>query len=79
MRIPWSRSGADDGSGPSRRASRGLVAVPIVLIVVITVADVPAPQEARLGPLLVVAPALTASLGGSRPTALVGAPARAPS
>ncbi|NUS10472.1 MAG: serine/threonine-protein phosphatase [Streptomyces sp.] len=38
----------------------------------ITVADVLSPQDVHLGPLLVVAPALTASFGSSRLTALVG-------
>ncbi|MGW5354968.1 PP2C family protein-serine/threonine phosphatase [Streptomyces sp. NPDC004031] len=72
MRFPWSRSREGDGTGWSWQANRGLVAVPIVLIVVITIADVLAPQEIHLGPLLVVAPALTASFGSSRLTALVG-------
>ncbi|WP_078862595.1 PP2C family protein-serine/threonine phosphatase [Streptomyces sp. NRRL F-5123] len=71
MRFPWSRSGEDDGTGSSRQMT-GLVAVPIVLIAVITVADVLAPQDIHLGPLLVVAPALTAAFGSSRLTALVG-------
>ncbi|MET8949681.1 PP2C family protein-serine/threonine phosphatase [Streptomyces sp. NPDC004393] len=49
------------------------MAVPVVLIVVITLADILAPQSIHLAPLLVVAPALTASFGGSRLTALIGA------
>ncbi|MFE1855997.1 hypothetical protein [Streptomyces sp. NPDC059489] len=39
----------------------------------ITVADILSPQNIHLGPLLVVAPALTASFGGSRLTAAIGA------
>ena len=51
--------------------ARGLVAVPLVLIVIITVVDVLAPPEIHLGPLLVVAPALTSSFAGSRLTAAI--------
>ncbi|MFI0898094.1 PP2C family protein-serine/threonine phosphatase [Streptomyces sp. NPDC020983] len=72
MRSPWSRSREDGGTGRPWHANRGLVAVPVALIVLITVADVLAPQGVHLGPLLVVAPALTASFGSSRLTALVG-------
>ncbi|MFD0508283.1 PP2C family protein-serine/threonine phosphatase [Streptomyces chiangmaiensis] len=46
--------------------------IPIALIVAIMVADLLAPQSIHLGPLLVVAPALTASFGGSRLTAAIG-------
>ncbi|MGI5460245.1 PP2C family protein-serine/threonine phosphatase [Streptomyces sp. CA-249302] len=49
------------------------MAIPVALIVAITVADVLSPENVHLGPLLVVAPALTASFGSSRLTALVGA------
>ncbi|MER5756499.1 PP2C family protein-serine/threonine phosphatase [Streptomyces sp. NPDC002088] len=52
--------------------SRGLVAIPIVLIVAITVVDLQVPNDVHLGPLLVIAPALTASVAGTRQTALVG-------
>ncbi|MFJ5533122.1 PP2C family protein-serine/threonine phosphatase [Streptomyces sp. NPDC093261] len=61
------------GVGWSSQPNRGLVAVPVVLILAITLADILAPQSIHLGPLLVVAPALTASFGGSRLTALIGA------
>lgn len=47
--------------------------IPIALIIAITIADILSPQTTHLGPLLVVAPALTASFGGSRLTALIGA------
>lgn len=56
----------------ARPPNRGMVWIPIALIVIITVADVMAPEDVHLGPLLVVAPALTASFGGSRLTALIG-------
>ena len=53
-------------------SGRGLVAIPLALIVVITVVDLHSPTDVHLGPLLVIAPALTASLAGPRLTALVG-------
>ncbi|MGX1542363.1 PP2C family protein-serine/threonine phosphatase [Streptomyces adustus] len=52
--------------------SRGLVAIPLGLIVAITVVDLQVPNDVHLGPLLVIAPALTASLGGTGMTALAG-------
>ncbi|MFF7140888.1 PP2C family protein-serine/threonine phosphatase [Streptomyces nodosus] len=54
-------------------SSPALVAIPLVLIVAITVADIRAPQSIHLSPLLVVAPALTTSFAGYRMTALIGA------
>ncbi|MEK2490861.1 PP2C family protein-serine/threonine phosphatase [Kitasatospora purpeofusca] len=48
-----------------------MTAVPLALIVVITVVDVLAPPDIHLGPLLIVAPALTASLAGARATTVV--------
>lgn len=42
-------------------SGRGLVAIPLALIVVITVVDIHSPADVHLGPLLVIAPALTAS------------------
>ncbi|MEV7126771.1 PP2C family protein-serine/threonine phosphatase [Streptomyces sp. NPDC093260] len=54
-------------------SGRGAVAVPLALIVAITLADLRTPQDVHLGPFLVIAPALTASLAGPRLTALVGA------
>ncbi|MEE4597703.1 PP2C family protein-serine/threonine phosphatase [Streptomyces sp. DSM 41524] len=50
-----------------------LVAIPVGLIVVITVVDLLAPSHVHLGPLLVVAPAITPSFAGPRTTGLVGA------
>ncbi|MBD0693188.1 PP2C family protein-serine/threonine phosphatase [Streptomyces sp. CBMA123] len=48
-----------------------MTALPLALIVVITVVDILSPPEIHLGPLLIVAPALTASLAGPRATAAV--------
>nr|WSX74867.1 serine/threonine-protein phosphatase [Streptomyces sp. NBC_00899] len=70
MRVPWSSPRED--TGWSWQSNRGLVAIPIVLVAMITVADVLSPPEVHLGPLLVVAPALTASFGSARLTALIG-------
>nr|WP_308429365.1 PP2C family protein-serine/threonine phosphatase [Streptomyces albiflavescens] len=54
-------------------SGRELVAIPLALIVVITVVDIHSPTDIHLGPLLVIAPALTASFAGPRLTAAVGA------
>ncbi|MDH6143020.1 MULTISPECIES: PP2C family protein-serine/threonine phosphatase [Kitasatospora] len=56
-----------------RRPGRALVLLPLGLILVITVVDILSPPSIHLGPLLVVAPALTASFAGARLTALVSA------
>ncbi|MGW2373135.1 PP2C family protein-serine/threonine phosphatase [Kitasatospora sp. NPDC001683] len=48
-----------------------MTALPLALIVLITVVDILAPPSIHLGPLLIVAPALTASLAGPRATARV--------
>jgi hypothetical protein len=53
-------------------SGRGRVAVPLVLILLIAVADVLSPPGVHLGPLLVVAPAITASFAGPWLTALIG-------
>ncbi|MFF4213653.1 PP2C family protein-serine/threonine phosphatase [Streptomyces sp. NPDC001796] len=58
---------------PEQQLGRRLVAIPLALIVAITVVDIHSPPDIHLGPLLVIAPALTASLAGPRLTALVGA------
>ncbi|MFL6052526.1 MAG: PP2C family protein-serine/threonine phosphatase [Actinoallomurus sp.] len=47
--------------------------IPLGLIVIITTVDVLTPKGIHLGPLLVVAPALTASFAGPRCTAAIGA------
>ncbi|WP_066956305.1 PP2C family protein-serine/threonine phosphatase [Streptomyces lushanensis] len=54
-------------------SGRGLVAIPLALIVVITVVDLHSPTDVHLGPFLVIAPALAASFAGARLTALIGA------
>ncbi|MFJ9446002.1 PP2C family protein-serine/threonine phosphatase [Kitasatospora sp. NPDC101235] len=53
--------------------SWALLLIPFALISVITVVDLHSPTTIHLGPLLVIAPALTPSIAGLRPTALVGA------
>ncbi|MFF8770874.1 PP2C family protein-serine/threonine phosphatase [Kitasatospora sp. NPDC015120] len=75
MRHPRPRH-PDERRSPDRRRSRrpgrgALTAVPLALIVLITVVDVLAPPDIHLGPLLIVAPALTASVAGTRATAAV--------
>ena len=60
-------------SGPLLPSTRALVLVPLVLLAAIALADILAPADVHLGPLLVVAPAITASFAGPRLTALVGA------
>lgn len=54
------------------RPSRALIAVPLIIIVAVTVVDVLAPPAVHLGPFLVAAPAITASFAGPRLTAAVG-------
>jgi serine phosphatase RsbU (regulator of sigma subunit) len=60
-----------------QRAGRGLLVVALALIVAITVADIGTGTDVHLGPLLVIAPTLTASFAGPRLTALIGALAEA--
>ncbi|MFE7570729.1 PP2C family protein-serine/threonine phosphatase [Streptomyces sp. NPDC057539] len=59
--------------GGSRRPGNGLVAVPLAIILVITVVDIHSPQKIHLDPFLVAAPAITASFGGPALSAAVGA------
>ncbi|WP_073501323.1 PP2C family protein-serine/threonine phosphatase [Actinacidiphila paucisporea] len=54
------------------RTGRGLLAIALALIVAISVTDVWLGTSVHLGPLLVIAPTLTASFAGPRLTALVG-------
>ncbi|MGY1577302.1 PP2C family protein-serine/threonine phosphatase [Streptomyces sp. MN13] len=56
-----------------RRSTPGLVVLPLVLIVAIAVMDVHTPESIHLGPLLVVAPAITVSFGTALLTGLIGA------
>ncbi|MFI9271459.1 PP2C family protein-serine/threonine phosphatase [Kitasatospora sp. NPDC052896] len=60
------------GDGQLWRSSCALVAIPLVLIVVITAGDVFSPVDVHLGPLLVIAPAITASFAGPRLTGVIG-------
>ncbi|MGG2459329.1 PP2C family protein-serine/threonine phosphatase [Streptomyces sp. RGM 3693] len=46
--------------------------MPFVLIVAITVVDLLVPADVHLGPLLVIAPAITASFAGPRVTGVIG-------
>nr|WP_245238068.1 PP2C family protein-serine/threonine phosphatase [Streptomyces roseochromogenus] len=55
-----------------RQSSHALLLIPIVLILVITVVDQLVPGDIHLGPLLVIAPAITASFAGPRLTGLIG-------
>ncbi|MEU9320087.1 PP2C family protein-serine/threonine phosphatase [Streptomyces sp. NPDC048295] len=57
----------------SRRRRNALVAMPFVLIAIVTVVDMLAPPDVHLGPFLVAAPAVAASFSGPRMTAFVGA------
>jgi hypothetical protein len=69
MGVRRSRHGLQGGD----RRTRTFVAVPLALSAVVTVVDIVVPPEVHLGPFLVAAPALTASLAGPRLTAFVGA------
>ncbi|GHF16673.1 hypothetical protein GCM10014715_84850 [Streptomyces spiralis] len=53
-------------------ATRALVLIPIGLIIAITVVDIHTPETVHLGPLLVVAPAITVAMGGVWLTGLIG-------
>ncbi|MGX1565381.1 PP2C family protein-serine/threonine phosphatase [Streptomyces sp. NPDC055506] len=57
----------------SRESPQALLAVPLALIVIVTVGDILAPPEVHLGPFLAAAPAITATFAGPRVTACVGA------
>ncbi|MFF2964785.1 PP2C family protein-serine/threonine phosphatase [Streptomyces sp. NPDC057963] len=56
----------------SWQASDALLAIPLALITVIVLADATTGSDVPLGPLLIVAPALTASFAGPLLTAVVG-------
>lgn len=56
----------------SRQASDALLAVPLGLIVTIVLADALSPRGVPLGPLLIVAPAITASFAGPVLTGVMG-------
>ncbi|MEU1505497.1 PP2C family protein-serine/threonine phosphatase [Kitasatospora sp. NPDC005748] len=65
------RQGPRDRRRSWRLGRHALTALPLALIVVITVVDVLSPPTIHLGPLLIVAPAITASFAGARTTAAV--------
>ncbi|WP_344553381.1 PP2C family protein-serine/threonine phosphatase [Kitasatospora saccharophila] len=54
------------------RTGHLMVLLPLGLIVLISVVDIAISPNIHLGPLLVVAPAITPSFGGTRLTALIG-------
>ncbi|MER6975870.1 PP2C family protein-serine/threonine phosphatase [Streptomyces carpinensis] len=54
-------------------STQWLVVLPLALIIAITIADVRTPASVHLGPLLVVAPAITVSFAGAWLTGLIGA------
>ncbi|MGK4585665.1 PP2C family protein-serine/threonine phosphatase [Kitasatospora sp. HPMI-4] len=63
-------------TGTRRPGATGLlVLIPLAFIVLISAIDIASPPYVHLGPLLVVAPAITASFAGSRLTALIGSAA----
>ncbi|MET7763201.1 PP2C family protein-serine/threonine phosphatase [Streptomyces sp. NPDC005393] len=65
------RQGPPEPGRPGRH-SHGLVAIPLALILLIMVGDVLAPASVRLSPLLIAAPAMTASFAGPLLTGYVG-------
>jgi serine phosphatase RsbU (regulator of sigma subunit) len=54
------------------QAHHSLLVIPVVLIVLIAVADIHSPPDVHLGPALVIAPAITASFAGPWVTGLIG-------
>ncbi|WP_241002467.1 PP2C family protein-serine/threonine phosphatase [Streptomyces sp. CB01881] len=60
-----------DGRRSWRPGRRALTVLALALILAITVVDVLAPPDIHLGPLLIVAPALTASFAGARATTVI--------
>ncbi|MFD6533649.1 PP2C family protein-serine/threonine phosphatase [Streptomyces sp. NPDC060184] len=64
-----------EGRGGAARAgrSRFLIAAPVLWIVAVSVVDLLAPADIHLGPLLVAAPAVTASFAGPRTVGLIAA------
>ncbi|WP_335933099.1 PP2C family protein-serine/threonine phosphatase [Streptomyces sp. PTD5-9] len=57
----------------SWRPGHGLLVLPLALIALITVLDILSGKDVQLGPLLVIAPALSASFAGPTLTAVIGA------
>ncbi|WP_042425630.1 PP2C family protein-serine/threonine phosphatase [Streptacidiphilus anmyonensis] len=67
VRDRWPR---DRGLG---RRNWPLLLIPLALIVLITVVGIRSPADVHLGPLLVIAPAVTLSFAGPKTTAAIGA------
>ncbi|MDT3398593.1 PP2C family protein-serine/threonine phosphatase [Streptomyces sp. B1866] len=61
------------GPGRPRPPSRALIAVPVVLIGLIALVDLVTSSDIQLAPLLVAAPAISASVGGPALAAGIGA------
>ncbi|GDY57638.1 hypothetical protein SVIO_082610 [Streptomyces violaceusniger] len=59
--------------GGETRSGRALFAVPLALILAVTLSDLTAPPSVHLGPFLIAAPAITASFAGAGGTAVIGA------
>ncbi|MER5784718.1 PP2C family protein-serine/threonine phosphatase [Streptomyces mobaraensis] len=66
------RSHGPSGAGPARHHRHSLLAVPLGLIAVIVAVDLLSGPDVHLGPLLVVAPAITAAFAGPLVTGAVG-------
>ncbi|WP_344940098.1 PP2C family protein-serine/threonine phosphatase [Sphaerisporangium flaviroseum] len=69
-RVPLQRVRSDQRR--PWRSGHALVGLPLALMVLITIAELWSPPEVQLSPLLVMAPAITASFGGPRLTGMVG-------
>ncbi|MGY0064665.1 PP2C family protein-serine/threonine phosphatase [Streptomyces sp. LZ34] len=57
----------------SRRWNRALLAIPLGIILAITLIDIKTPETVHLGPFLIAAPAITASFAGPAATGVIGA------
>jgi serine phosphatase RsbU (regulator of sigma subunit) len=68
MRVP---QGPARPAG-SRRWSRALLAVPLGMILAITLVDTLSPETIHLGPFMIAAPAITASFAGATATGVIG-------
>jgi serine phosphatase RsbU (regulator of sigma subunit) len=68
----WAGAWSAAWSDWSPRGGGAMILVPLALLAVIALGDVLAPAAVHLGPLLVVAPAITASFAGPRLTAAIG-------
>jgi len=66
------RQGPPELGRPGQQGRRALVAIPLALIVLIVLGDVFGPASVRLSPLLIAAPAMTASFAGPLLTGCIG-------